>query len=168
MSDQAPASGSRSEAREAPERANPGEAHEATPTGLNALARAINDTAVGKGWWGGFSISEGQWMPDRNFPEVLALIHSEVSEALEAYRDGLGINKMYYKHPDGTVCREDALCPLSTSEETKPEGIPSEMADILIRVLDACGAYGIDIESAVRSKMEYNRTRPERHGGKRA
>jgi len=51
---------------------------------------------------------------------------------------------------------------------TKPIGIPSELADIIIRVLDICGAYGVDIDAAVESKMEFNETREVRHGGKRS
>lgn len=50
----------------------------------------------------------------------------------------------------------------------KPEGIPTELADIIIRVLDICGANNIDIQGALDEKMEYNMTRPYRHGGKRS
>lgn len=48
----------------------------------------------------------------------------------------------------------------------KPEGIPSELADIIIRVLDICGHLDIDIANALADKMAYNETRPYRHGGK--
>lgn len=48
----------------------------------------------------------------------------------------------------------------------KPEGIPAELADIIIRVLDICGANGIDIARALADKMAYNETRDYRHGGK--
>ncbi len=44
--------------------------------------------------------------------------------------------------------------------------IPFELADIVIRVFDMCGHYGIDLESAIREKMEYNKKRPYKHGGK--
>jgi NTP pyrophosphatase (non-canonical NTP hydrolase) len=43
-----------------------------------------------------------------------------------------------------------------------------EMADIIIRVLDTAGFFGLDIGEAIRKKLEYNRTRPQRHGGKLA
>ena len=46
----------------------------------------------------------------------------------------------------------------------KPCGVPSEMADTIIRVLHFCGKHGIDIESALRQKMFYNETRPIKHG----
>ncbi|WP_239711767.1 hypothetical protein [Paenibacillus sp. 19GGS1-52] len=50
--------------------------------------------------------------------------------------------------------------------DRKPCGIPSELADIVIRVMDACGRYGIDLEQAVTEKMAYNARRPQWHGGK--
>lgn len=50
----------------------------------------------------------------------------------------------------------------------KPEGIPSEFADLILRVLDTCGAEGIDIAGAIADKMAYNATRPYRHGGRRS
>lgn len=52
--------------------------------------------------------------------------------------------------------------------EVKPIGIPSELADIIIRVGDIAGYYGIDLEAAVVEKMTYNETRGYRHGGKLA
>jgi hypothetical protein len=48
----------------------------------------------------------------------------------------------------------------------KPCGIPSEMADEIIRVLHFCGKHKIDIDKAVREKMAYNESRPMKHGGK--
>lgn len=87
---------------------------------------------------------------DVSFPTRIALIHSEVSEALEEYRNGFGYNETYF----------------SVSSPTKPEGIPSELADIVIRVMDLAGKNGIDIQKAIFEKMTYNETRPHRHGGK--
>lgn len=86
---------------------------------------------------------------ERGFPEVLALIHSEVSEALEEYRNGRLPTEVY------------------TGNNGKPEGIPIELADVIIRVLDYCGYAGIDIDAAISQKHEYNKTRPYRHGGKK-
>lgn len=83
---------------------------------------------------------------DATFGERIALIHSEASEALEAFRDGL-------------------LSGLSA--EGKPEGVASELADIVIRVMDLSEREGIDLEDAIISKMAYNKTRSFRHGGKR-
>lgn len=84
---------------------------------------------------------------DRTFVEKLALVHSEVSEALEEYRDGHLIDETYF---DGT----------------KPEGVPIELADAVIRIFDLAGIYGIDIDAAISTKQDFNRTRPFRHGGK--
>lgn len=108
--------------------------------GLNNLRDRVHSAAVANGWWEG----------GRNFGELLCLVHSEVSEALEEYRDGQAIDATWY-HPDNPA---------------KPEGVPSELADVVIRVLDICGYYGIDLESAVNEKLNYNATRGYRHGGK--
>ena len=108
---------------------------------LTQLTAAIHGNAKARGWH-----DEGP-KTDR-FPTLLCLVHSEVSEALEDYRTGCGMTDT------------------SSTSRGKPCGIPSELADIIIRVLDICGLYGIDIESAVRAKMAYNATRPHRHGGK--
>lgn len=125
-------------------------------TTLNELAAEIHEVSVAHGWWEGV---------ERNFPEVLMLMVSEVSEALEEYRSGHPIDEMYHNysgsHPGVGVAT-------GVSYGWKPEGVPTELADVIIRVLDACAAYGVDIDEAVRLKMAYNRNRPYRHGGKLA
>lgn len=80
------------------------------------------------------------------FAEQIALIHSEASEALEALRER-GIEP--WQRPDG-----------------KPEGVMSELADIIIRVGDMAEHVGGDLQAAVEEKMAFNATRPYRHGGK--
>jgi NTP pyrophosphatase (non-canonical NTP hydrolase) len=76
------------------------------------------------------------------------LIHSEVTEAFEEYRSGKPILQTYY------------------DEKGKPLGVASELADIVVRVADVCGEYGINLEAILLEKMAYNETRPYMHGGK--
>lgn len=108
-------------------------------TTLTELVKESHERAKRKGWWEG---------DVHNIPEKLALIHSEVSEALECYRDGEPV--------------------FFTGEVGKPLGIGIELADVVIRVADLCGHLGIDLDYCVRVKSEFNERRPYRHGGKKA
>jgi NTP pyrophosphatase (non-canonical NTP hydrolase) len=105
---------------------------------LKRLSREAHVTTVEHGF------------PDQTFLERMALVHSEVSEAVEEWRNGNDFTEVYY------------------GEGEKPEGIPIELADVLIRVFDTAGRYGIDLDSAVRLKMQFNEQRSMRHGGKLA
>jgi NTP pyrophosphatase (non-canonical NTP hydrolase) len=78
-------------------------------------------------------------------PEQIALVHSEMSEALESWRNGESL----YFFKDG-----------------KPEGVGSEYADALIRLLHYMSLLGLNMEEIYRQKQDYNKTRPHRHGGK--
>ena len=108
---------------------------------IKELLQEAHDTATEKGWWD---------LPDRNVPELLALIHSEVSEALEAYR----------------IKGKDNLGDIWHSSAKKPEGFTVELADVLIRIADLCAEFNLDLEQALVEKMAYNKTRPYRHGNK--
>jgi len=102
---------------------------------------------------------------DSPFPERLALIHSEVSEALEDYREGNKPQTVWYLDTNGARTSECGRPDVHGKwHPNKPCGIPSEIADVIIRCLDLCGEYGIDIEQAVREKTAYNETRPFKHG----
>ncbi len=87
---------------------------------------------------------KGFYVIEPTIAERLCLIHSEVSEALEAYRDNLLRTRI--------------------NDKGKPEGLPSELADIVIRVADMAGSMGIDLEHEIRIKSDYNETRPYKHG----
>ena len=113
-----------------------------------------------KGW-------RGEGSPARTFGDDIALLHSECSEALEAYRLW-GTDEMV-KFPSGLLTTADSPDAESFVDQggvVKPEGIGSELADVLIRLLDTCATYNIDLEQEFYLKMEYNETREHRHGGK--
>ena len=76
------------------------------------------------------AVDHGWWASPRPFGEVCALIHSELSEALEAYRDG---KPEFYREPEG-------------DPHGKPEGTAVELADAVIRILDYAGAARLDID----------------------
>ncbi len=116
---------------------------------INEIAKEIHENAVNHGWWD----------EERTFGDIIALCHSELSEALEEYRNGKPT--IYFKEINGFEVSE-----MSEWNGEKPEGIATELADCIIRILDYCGHEGIDIEQAIKIKHKYNKSRPYRHGGK--
>ena len=127
---------------------------------LNQLAEQVHQNAVDHGWW----------KEDRHFGSLIALMHSELSEALEEYRNGHKPNETYFScKSHGCIENENEIFPCKNPAicgTGKPQGIPIELADCIIRILDYCGKEKINMEEAIRLKHEYNKTRPYRHGGK--
>jgi NTP pyrophosphatase (non-canonical NTP hydrolase) len=93
---------------------------------LKEIGLEAYNTARSKGWYDNLP----------NFATRIALIHSELSEALEADRKGDMDNRA------------------------------EELADVIIRICDLAYYHAIDLDAAVRKKMDYNKTRPHMHGGK--
>ena len=90
------------------------------------LTRDIHANAKAHGWWDEL----------RGVPELLCLVHSEVSEALEAYRNH------------------------------DKENFAEELADVVIRIFDMAEGLGVDIQAEVLKKHDINKQRSFRHGGK--
>ncbi len=105
-----------------------------TMKSLKQLGQEINEINREKGWQ---VCTPQDWQDTYKIPGVLALIHSEVSEALEAFRKG------------------------------DQENFAEELADVLIRVLDCASGLGLDLDTEVAQKVEANRQRAFKHGGKR-
>lgn len=93
---------------------------------INKLVEEAHETAQSKGWWN----------TPRTDGECIALMHAELSEALEALR----VHDAHF--------------------------VVEELADCCIRIFDYCGAKNLDLGEAIEKKMAYNKVRPYKHGGK--
>ena len=82
---------------------------------MNKFAQEVHENAVNHGWW----------EEPRSFGEIIALCHSELSEALEEFR---------------------AKRPMLYAEGEKPKGIAVELADCIIRVMDWLGKEEFDVD----------------------
>jgi len=114
------------------------------------MAEEVHALARRKGWWDDEILSGFR----RNDAELIALIHSELSEALEAIR----AKDDFPNRPD-----------LGAASDKIPEflGIEEEYADAIIRIMDHANARGLKIGEALVAKMFFNKDRPHRHGNKR-
>lgn len=107
---------------------------------LNEYVNLAYNNALDKGWH----------EKERTIGDLICLMHSELSEALEEHRNGHSPTEVYY----------------NAEKPNKPEGVPVELADCIIRIFDFCGKYDIDLEAIIDEKMVYNQSRPHRHGNK--
>lgn len=106
--------------------------------GVAALQVVCHKLSKGSGWW-----NKPDGTPiDANDPNVfgtkIALVHSEVSEAMEGGRKN----------------KADDHLPDRKAEEV-------ELADAIIRIMDLAGARGLDIAGAIIEKLAYNQQRPD-------
>lgn len=109
--------------------------NESIKTGLNALVNDCHSAARAAGWWDN----------DRNNGEMIALMHSELSEMLEADRKDSMDDHLPHRH-----------------------GIEVEAADLLIRLMDFCGGRNLDIAGAYFEKRAYNDQRADHKRENRA
>lgn len=96
---------------------------------ITELIHICHQIAQNKGWWD----------IKRNDAELIALMHSELSETLEELRN----------------------------ESVDWKNVSEELADCCIRIFDYCGARGLDLEKSLFRKIEKNKKRSYRHGNKR-
>lgn len=126
--------------------------------GLNKLANDIYLANKEKGFW----------VEDQNIGEKLMLIVTEVGEAMEAHRENKLTPKFAYtfNNPvkEGIVGEYHEGPIESVFKEYVKDSFEDELADTIIRLLDLCGARGIDIEWHIKNKLDYNKTRPHKHG----
>ena len=115
---------------------------------INELTKVVHKNAKDKGFHAG----------PADIPRMLCLIHSEVSEALEADRieNRADLTKLHHGDPIEEWNQK--------FREHVKDTFEDELADIVIRVMDLAGLEGIDLEAHILAKIQYNSTREDQHG----
>lgn len=119
---------------------------------INQLRDEIHENAKNKGFWDN----------PRETGTMLMLVVSELSEALEADRNGRYALIRYYDLEIESILRNKDIAFQTYIKDT----FEDELADAVIRILDLCGRKGIDIEKHIELKMKYNAAREKMHGKK--
>jgi len=102
--------------------------------GINGCAKDCHDVAVNSGWWHN---ANGEKI-DRNIGELLCLVHSEISEAMEGARKGLMDTHLKHKSM-----------------------MEVELADAIIRIFDLAESKGFNLGKTIYEKLEYNKSRAD-------
>lgn len=129
---------------------------------INQLAQQVHQNAKDKGFFDS----------EKNIGEMLCLIHSEVSECLEADRKDqyCDLDNENW-NVDGRSLREDLkdfddVQFLQTFKISVKDTFEDELADVVIRCMDLAAFKGIDLEAHIKAKMRYNSLREHKHGKK--
>jgi hypothetical protein len=99
----------------------------------------------------------------------LALVTTEVAEAVEELRNGRAVDETYYLYEDGGEAVAHGNRPASVDpmdRPRKPEGVPSEVADVVVRSFDFADEAQFDLAEILDRKLAYNASRPKMHGRK--
>lgn len=130
---------------------------------IREMAKLVREVNEHNGWFDS----------TRTIGEGAALLHSEVSEAFDAWRKHgfADVGKTTHAGSCAMVINTSAygadyVCDCNCGAAYKPEGYGSELADVLIRLLDQADRDGVDLVAEFVRKMEYNATRGYHHGGR--
>jgi hypothetical protein len=143
-------------------------------TDFRALQKRVGEINVANGWReGGLAVVGTRERVHQDIVE-LALVDTEVAEAIEEVRNGTA--EKYYTGGYVSDFIDGVEYPLIENSSPidydgklrKPEGIRSELADAVIRLMDMADKRGWDLDADIEEKLDYNETRGYRHGGKAA